>query len=688
MNFQISIDTGGTFTDAISADDTGHLITVKVSTTPKDLTIGFRDAIQSLARLNGMATEQYLPKVNLLVHGTTQGTNTILTRTGTKVGIMHTKGFKHVLQLRRVVRESLWKWRQPCPEPLSPPYLWTEVDERIGARGEIISPLDEETVRNAIAYFKKLKVESIVISLLFSFLNPEHEKKVAKIIRSEYPEAHVTLSSEIAPVIGEYERTSTAVISSYIAAPMAKYIQKLEEYLEESGFTGQLLFMQNNGGVESSEIGKQKPATLALSGPAAGPASALMAAQAHGFRDIMSVDMGGTSFDCTIIDKGNLTVRNESLIAEQRFSLPVIDAECIGSGGGSIAWFDPSGTLRVGPQSAGGDPGPACYNRGGQEPTVTDAWVALGYIAPDYFLGGEMKLRKDLAEKAIKEKVADRLGMTVQQAAAAIHKVSYEVMADAVSHIFTRRGYDPRDFVLSCGGAAGPVCVLEIAKTLSISRVLIPRYSPNYCAFGMLGVDLVHDFTRFYLATKETIDLKRLTKLYAEMEAEGLKCLKAEGIRPEHQSFVRSMEIRYYGQFRNISVNWPNGPITEAAIAEGVANFHRKHKELRGHSDENFPISFLSFGLSAIGKVPKVRLEEIERGSEDVSAAIKGQRKAHFEETNGAVKVNVYNGDKLVAGNVLEGPCIVEERMTNVVVPPAFSLHVDQYGTYLGTMRR
>jgi N-methylhydantoinase A len=635
-----------------------------------------------------MEDVQFLKQVEFLVHGTTQGTNIIITRSGSKVGVIATEGHKDVLQLRRVIKENIWNWRLPCPEPLSPPYLWVGVKERLGPRGEIKTALDEDSVHKAVAYFRKLKVESIVVALLFSFVNPEHERKVAEIVRKDYPEAYITLSSEIAPVLGEYERTSTAVISAYIAPPMAKYIRKLEDFLEKHSFGGQFLFMQNNGGVEASAIAIEKPATLAMSGPAAGPTSALTAAKADGAKNIVSVDMGGTSFDCALIDKGSLIVRNESLIDDHRFSLPVIDAESIGAGGGSIAWFDISGTLRVGPKSAGGDPGPACYGRGGEEATVTDADVILGYISPDYFLGGEMKLTKNLAEKAVKERVADRLGMSIEEAAASIYKISNAVMADEISHVFTKRGYDPRDFAICAGGAASPVCILQIARDLNVSKVFIPKFAPIYCAFGMLGVDLVHDFSRFYHATRETIDLEYLKKLYKEMEAESLKLLKREGIPEKERRFVRTMEVKYYGQFRTVSVRWPNGPITEATVAEAVTKFHRRHEELRGQSDVNYPVEFLAFGLTAIGKVPPIKLKKIERGNEDPSSALKGHRDAYFESSKGFVKTKIYDGDKLLAGNILEGPCIVEERMTNVVIPPTFKLAVDDYGGYFGTIKR
>jgi N-methylhydantoinase A len=352
----------------------------------------------------------------------------------------------------------------------------------------------------------------------------------------------------------------------------------------------------------------------------------------------------------------------------------------VGAGGGSLAWFDVTGTLRVGPNSAGADPGPACYGKS-EEPAVTDADVVLGYIDPDYFLGGEMKIDKGLAEKAIKEKVSDRLGLSVAKGAASMYRIINSVMADSVSYTFTRRGYDPRDYILCAGGAAGGVHALPIARELGIKKVLIPKYAPIYCAYGMLGVDLKHDFTRHYTTPGDHLDLDRVKELYKEMEDEGLSVLKKEGITKENREFVRTMNVQYFGQFRGIEVEWPSGPITEKAIAEGLKNFHKEHRARYGHSDENYPYMFSSWGLSAIGKIAPVKLTPIEKVGADATDAIKTKRQAYFAED--FLETTIYDGDKLHTGNTIEGPCIIEERMTNIVVPPGFTVNVDDYGNYI-----
>lgn len=682
MGFRVGIDIGGTFTDAISVDDNGITQTAKAATTPDNLIVGAADVLDRLAERNGTSRKEFLSQVRTIVHGTTTGTNIIHTRSGPKMGMLCTKGHRDVIQIRQVPKEEMYDWKHDFPEVLVPRYLRKEVNERIDKNGNVWTPLDEDSVREATEFLKKLKVESIVVAFLYSFLDPSHEKRAREIIKEIYPEVAVTISSEVLPVIGEYERTSTAIINAFIAPAITKYTQQIQSFLEDEGFKGQFLYIQNNGGVETADIALEKPATLAMSGPAAGPSAAIAVGKLHNEKNLLSIDMGGTSFDIAIVNDGTFLTKTESLIEGHRFSLPVIDVSAVGAGGGSLAWFDVTGTLRVGPASAGADPGPACYGKS-DEPAVTDADVVLGYIDPDYFLGGEMKIDKRLAEKAIKEKVSDRLGLSLEKGAASMYRIINSVMADSVSYTFTRRGYDPRDYIICAGGAAGGVHALPIARELGIDKVLIPKFAPIYCAYGMLGVDLKHDFTRHYTTPGDHLDLERVKELYKEMESEGLAILEKEGMTEKKRELIRTMNVQYFGQFRGIEVEWPSGPITEEAISEGLKNFHREHKARYGHSDESYPYMFTSWGLSAVGKIPPVKLTPIEKVDADASSAVKNKRQAYFGEK--FIETTIYDGDKLDAGNILKGPCIIEERMTNIVVPPGFTVSVDDYGNYLAT---
>ncbi len=682
MGFRVGIDIGGTFTDAISVDDNGTTQTAKSSTTPDNLIVGAAKVLDGLADRNSMNRKDFLSQVTTIVHGTTTGTNIIHTRIGPKMGMLCTKGHRDVIQIRQVPKEEMYDWKQDFPEVLVPRYLRKEVTERIDKNGKVWTPLDEDSVREATEFLKKLKVESIVVVFLYSFLDPSHERRTREIINEVYPEVDVTISSDVLPVIGEYERASTAIINAFIAPEINKYTKQIQSFLEEEGFNGQFLYIQNNGGVETADVALEKPATLAMSGPAAGPSAAISVGKLHNEDNLLSIDMGGTSFDIAIVNDGTFLTKTESLIEGHRFSLPVIDVSAIGAGGGSLAWFDVTGTLRVGPKSAGADPGPACYGKS-EEPAITDADVVLGYIDPDYFLGGEIKIDKSLSEKAIKEKVADRLGLSIEKGAASMYRIINSVMADAVSYTFTRRGYDPRDYVICSGGAAGGVHALQIARELGIKKVFIPKYAPIYCAYGMLGVDLKHDFTRYYTIPGDHLDLERVKKLYKEMEDEGLAVLAKEGIAEENRELVRTMNVQYFGQFRGLEVDWPSGPITEESIAEGLKNFHKEHKARYGHSDEDYPYMFTSWGLSAIGKITPVSVKAVEKGAVDASNAVKAKRQAYFDEA--FIETTIYDGDKLKADNIMEGPCIIEERMTNIVVPPGSTASVDDYGNYTAT---
>jgi N-methylhydantoinase A len=624
-----------------------------------------------------------LARLNYLLLDNSKGSS-IINKSGPKMGLITTKGHRDVLQLRRIITDDMWNWRRAFPQSLIPRWRRLVAEERIDHTGQVLVPLNEDDVRNATAYFKRIGVKDIVVAFLFSFVNPEHEKRAREIIVRDYPDALVTLSHEVAHVIGEYERFSTAVLDAYVRPDLSKYIQKLSSMLDKRGFQGQLLFIQSNGGVESSEVALVRPATLLMSGPVASAAAGLEFGKRCSYENLVSIDMGGTSLDISLLNKGTVQVKTEGLVGDYRMSLPMVDVESIGAGGGSIAWIDSTGVPRVGPSSAGADPGPACYGLGGAEATLTDAYVVLGFLDPNSFHGGEKKLRKDLAEKAIKGKIADRLGMSTEKAASAILRVSNSTMASAISHLLAKNGYDPRDFVLCSGGGAGGIHALKIAEELGANRVLIPRLAPFYSAFGMLSVDLRHDFERFHESFSERLDINDVKRLYDEMENEAHLLEVKERISEDQRVLTRSLRARYWGQFRHVVASWPGGKdIFKDAIAQGVTNFHNKHQELFGYSDPNYPVEILGFGLTMIGKLPAPTLPRLNEGEKEApSESLKGLRDVYFEETR-FVKTKVYDGDKLLCGNRLQGPCVVEHRETTVVVPPKFEVVVDQYGNYL-----
>jgi N-methylhydantoinase A len=683
MGYRVGIDIGGTFIDAVAIDDAGNLVEAKNSVTPRDLNAGVLDCLDELAGQFNLDRRQLLDQCSTIVHATTSGVNALAIRSGPRIGLIATKGHSDAIQLRRVRKDNMWDWRRPYPQPLVPRHLRVGIEERVDSKGNVLKHLDEASVRKSVAYLKKVGVKSIVVALLFSFLNPEHERRVREIIQQDFPEAEVTLSHEILSVAGEYERSTTAVIDAYIRPVMAEYIQGLTNLLRNEGFNGQLLFMQNNSGVETAAVAMHRPSTLLVAGPSAGTTAALALNGPKGLNNLISFDMGGTSADISIIENGRFSYRNESLISEHRFSLPVTDIETIGAGGGSIAWFDMGDTLHVGPRSAGAYPGPACYGRGGTEATYTDAALVLGYLNPDNFLAGKMVLQKDLAEIALREKVVARLGISTLEAAAAIYKVSNSLMASSILHAFTTKGYDPKNFLFCGGGGAGPLCALRLAQELNMDRVLIPKYAGVYSSLGMLNADIRHDFLRFYSSLATDLDLAKVKQLYKEMEEQANTLLDKDRVARDERSLSRTLRMKYYGQFRDLEVPWPNGPITRKNIDEGIANFHRRHKELFGSCNEKYPLEFMKFGLSAIGKLPGITFKNIKKGGSDASEALKGKRQAYFEENKKMVSTPVFNGAELCAGNILEGPCIVEEKLTTTVIPPGVKVKVDEKGNYV-----
>jgi N-methylhydantoinase A len=681
MSFRVGVDIGGTFIDAICVDDLGNLTEAKSPIMDDDMISGICNSLDALAQQYNLDRRSFLNQIDALIHGTTEGFKAINNRSGPRIGLIATKGHRDTLQLRRVRKDNMWDWRKSFPQPLIPRYLRVGVEERVDSRGTIIQPLNEDNVHHAVAYLKKMRVQSIVVTLLFSFLNPSHEKRIRELIQQDFPQAEVTLSHEILSAPGEYERFNTTVIDAYLRPVMASYLKRLQTLLGAEGFKGQLLLMQNNGGIETAQVALHKPCTLVAAGPSAVPTASLTV-NPHGSHNLVSLDIGGTSAEIALLVQGEVNFRNESVLADHCLSLPIADIQTLGSGGGSIAWFDTGETLHVGPRSAGAFPGPVCYGYGGNEATLTDAMLVLGYLNPECYLEGKYRLRKDLAEQAIAG-IAARLGIPPIEAAVAIYKVTNSVMASGILHAFTTKGLNPNNFILCAGGGVGPAFALRLARELGMERVMIPKCAAVYSSLGMLNADIRHDFSRYYSALATDLDLQKVRTLYQEMETEATLLFEKEGITPSQRTLTRTLRMKYYGQFRDLEVSWPNGPLTEQAIAEGIANFHRRHMELFGSCNETYPLEFMKFGLAAIGKLPKITLRKNPMCHPDPVVAFKGTREAYFEESQGLVKTSIWDGTQIPAGYLLEGPAIVEERLTTIVIPPGFKIQMDELGNYL-----
>ncbi len=683
MKYVVGVDIGGTFTDLVCVDEAGEIAIVKTPSTPDDPSIAVLNALQRAAAELGLEYSSFLTNITRICHGTTVSTNTVLTWTGAKVGFLTTKGFRDILGMRFGIRETPYDYTVPKPRSLSRRYLRVPVEERIKWNGEVMVPLNEDEVRKACKYLKEQGVQAVVVGFLWSFKNNAHENRAVEICREELPDVYVCSSCDIQPEIREYWRFSTAVLSAYVGPNLSGYIHNLVESLDGAGFKGELLITQSNAGVISPELAVEQAVRTILSGPACGPAAAAYLASPLNMKDLITVDMGGTSFDVCLIKDGQPATTLETAVAGvYHMRLPMIDVHTIGAGGGSIAWLDKMNVLHVGPQSAGSVPGPACYGRGGTEPTSTDADLILGYLNPAFFNGGEMVLDVSLAERAIKEKIADPLGINTVDAARAIRKIVDHNMSDAISTVSVERGEDPRKFTLVAAGGAGPVHVTDLAKDLGIKQILISRSSSIFCAMGSIIADLRHDFVTSVVTKANAADLDAINVAYLDMRAMGDRYLSREGIAETDRYYEKSVDMRYKGQFHEVELPLPKGPLSDAMREYMVNGFHKKHEDLYGYRDE-VETEVINLRRSCYGKVVVPERKAMPWSSPDAKKFIKGKRDVYFEEEFGFVPTNIFDGDRMQPGNIVEGPAIVEQKATTVVVPPKARLEVTTYGDYL-----
>lgn len=685
MGCRIGIDVGGTFTDFLLVDEKGNQRILKTPSTPQDPSIGVLNGLREIATKEASTLKDFLSHVDIIVHGTTITTNAVITRIYAKTGFITTKGFRDYLNERRGMKRTTYEPYEAPPLPIVPRYLIQGVEERVDCEGNEITPLKEEDVYAAAETFKKEKVEAVAVCFLFSFLNSAHERRTKEILEKELPGIYISISSDVLPQVRIYERASTTVFNACVGPILRRYVDSLMKRLSQDGFNGVFLVMQSNGGVMSPEVAMEFAVNTLLSGPAGGPPAAIFLGGVHGIKDVITADMGGTSFDvCLIRDmQPEITVENE--VSEYRMGMPSLAIHTIGAGGGSIAYVDRGGILRVGPQSAGATPGPVCYGVGGVEPTVTDADLVLGYLNPDYFLGGKMKIYPDKAEEAIKEKIAQPLGLDTVKAAEGICIIVNTNMVQGVQMTSVAKGYDPRGAMLVTAGGAGPVHACDIAKELEMSLILVPGSSPVFCATGMLISNLRHDFTRVaYMLMKEGhIDLDLINSLYKEMQEVGFNTLKREGIAPGSMKFSYACDLRYEAQFNEIEVLAPvsGGPFTLKELPLLIKAFDQKHDILYGYSLPGSTLELLCLRLVAEGITEGLHFSEEPYMGEDASSAVRAERKIYH---NGQyLTVPIYDGDRLGNGHKISGPAIVEEPNTTIFVTADYELLLDKYGNYL-----
>lgn len=684
---RVTIDVGGTFTDCLVLDERGEIHAFKSQTTPEDPTVGFTNVLDKAARSFGMTLPQFLSDAGLLIaHGTTLSTNALLTGKIAKVGLLATEGFRDTLQIRRGyknVSTTRFNLFVPPYRPLVPRYLRLGIRERTLYTGAISIALHEEDVYQAISRLKEEKVEAVAVCFLHSYLNPLNERKALEICRREMTGTYVTASHEVLPVFREFERFSTTVISAAVGPITENYLKTLRKKLSDLDFKGTLYMVQGGGMVQSVEESARRAVSLICSGPAAAPSGAIRLGQSVDTDNLFSVDMGGTSYDVCLIRNGVVPTTDMNWVGEELVAMKLVDVPSVGAGGGSIAWINSLGLIEVGPQSAGADPGPACYGRGGKEPATTDADLVLGLVPADYFLGGEMVLREDLARDAIR-KVAEPLGLDVPEAAYTIFTTVNSVMADKMTEISTKRGYDIRDFALVVGGGAGPVHGGHVAELLGIPKVIIPRFAATYSAFGMLNMEVGRDFARSIISRRSLVDLERVNRLFEEMEQEARQVLGELGTKPDGMVLKRSIEMRYMGQFHEVLVtDVPLGHIGREELESIVIAFHRRHKELYTFDMPGREVEFLNACVKAAARREHLALAKIPRAKGIVDTCLKRRRPALWDPAKGYEDTPVYDGERLGAGHRISGPAIIEERATTVVVPGSYECTVDDVKNYI-----
>jgi N-methylhydantoinase A len=688
MEYKIGIDVGGTFTDFLLTSQDGSSAIYKVLSTPEDPSLGLLNGLAEMAEAHGVPLREFIKKVTTIVHGTTVTTNAVLTRKGAKTGLLTTKGLRDALEMRRGIREKQYDNRYTNVEPLVPRYLRFPIQERLDYGGEVITGLNDKDVSNAIDLFQKEGVEAVAICFMNSFANGNHESRAAEIIGQEWGKGdagpYLTVSSAFLPSIRFYDRISTTVLNSYVGPILSRYLKSLVSKLEDTGFEGILLVMQSNGGVVSPKIAIDNAAVTLLSGPAAGPVAGIEYASVQGYSDCITIDMGGTSFDAALIKDKTPLVTTEGEIDRLRIALPMLGIVTIGAGGGSIGWVDEGGLLRMGPQSAGSNPGPACYDLGGELPTCTDADLVLGYLDKDFFAGGRMPLSFEKAEKAIKEKIADPLDMGVEQAAAGMYRVINVNMATGVREVSVKRGHDPREFPLIVAGGAGPVHACMIGLELEIPVMIIPKESSIFCAAGMLISDLKHNFVRTYSTRMADMDRQKFKNLFFEMTDEANRLLQSERIPEDSIRLLYSVDLRYVKQYHEVNVGITRKDIEEGDIERIASRFHPEHNRLYGYSleEQGTPIELINLRLQSVGKTvkPRFSLEEFE--GTDPSRAVKNKRKVYLPMKETFVEIFVYDGHKMKCGNRVEGPAVIEQVNTTTFVTPEYNVVCDRYGSY------
>jgi N-methylhydantoinase A/acetone carboxylase, beta subunit len=677
--YRIGIDVGGTFTDVtLLNSQTGKYYTYKLSSTLHDQSVAIANGTKETLEFYQVPVEE----IEYFGHGTTVATNMIIERKGAKTALITTKGFRDLLEIGRQTRPSLYDIMEDKPETLVRRCLRVEIDERVMSDGKVLRGAKRDEIISVLNRLKEQGVEAIAVCFLFSFMNPENEKIVEECIREVWPEAYSSISSAILPEFREFERLSTTVINSYLGPRMKLYIHNLQRRIREVGVKVEPYITQSNGGIMSIGSTIQTPVQTALSGPSAGVMGAIYVAKIAGFENIITYDMGGTSTDVSLVNNGIAEYTTKRKVCGLPSGVPMIDVHAVGAGGGSIAYIDNAGALKVGPESAGANPGPAAYGLGNKNPVVTDANLVLGRINPHYVLGGRLKIDAELSRIAVKDKIADPMRLSAEQAAQGIISVVNSNMARAIRVITVEKGYNPSDFTLVAYGGAGPLHAVQLAQEMGIGTVLIPPAPGALCALGLLTADIKKSYVKTALLSFDEATPSVLNKIMNDLKAQGVKWLSSEKVSEDRRHFRNIAEMRYVGQNYELQVEIPTTEITEEDINQMKAAFFKVHEMNYGYYNPDAPIQFVNFRSEAIGVVPKPKLAELENELTDLESAVISRREVYFEET-GMVTCPVYDRSKFGRINRICGPCIVEQMDSTTVIPPHTLFEVDRYGNLI-----
>jgi len=684
---RVAVDVGGTFTDVVLIDAAGGIAAVKVPTTASDRAVGVMNGIRAVCKVAGVDPLS----IAEVVHGSTTGTNALIERTGAKVGFLTTAGFRDMLEIGRVQRpdEGLYDFTVDRPPPLVRRQLCLEATERIDANGQVITPLDEASVEAAAEHFAVAGVEAVAICFLFAHINPRHESRAAEIVASRLPDVPISVSSQVSPEYREYERASTAVMNAYLAPVMQRYLASLEDRLASELGSARLSIIQANGGSTSVAHANERAVTTVNSGPAGGVVAAAFYGRRHGHDRIVSVDMGGTSFDIGLIEDGVSRVTTEGQFQDLPVKIPIIDLHIIGAGGGSIAWIDPGGALNVGPQSAAAEPGPACYGLGGEEPTVTDANLVLGRLNPKYFNGGRMVLDVDAAHRAI-GRIAQKLSLSNEEAALGVIRVVNAKMTKGIAAVTILRGIDVRDFSLFSFGGAGGAHAVDIARDLAMADAIVPPYPGMFSAIGLLATEMRHDYVSALggIVVSE-VDLNDLEARFRAMEEHGRNELARHGFEAGAIRLVRLADLKIVGQTYELTLPLPDSQrMTSEALDRLVGEFVALYRERYAFFFEGEPIEIVNLRVSALGVNPPIDFPQCEDIGPNPEPARKGSRPVAFGE-NRFIDSPIYERDRLAYGMIVEGPAVIEEETSATLVPPGTRATVERdFGLTLNLGRR